>query len=152
MKKIILIIIFLITALTSNITKGTENTDEIIKEQEKDLGISSFIKDSQKYTEDAFDEIDVGTLYKDALSGEIKAEGIAKRNYQTPWKRSSKNYHKLRIYFNNYNNTQHNKKHKRRNGKRRYITNNILCPIHINSNINNDKLYRNYSIAKRHNK
>lgn len=105
MKKIILIIIFLITALTSTISQGTENTDEIIKEQEKDLGISSFIEDSQKYTEEAFAEIDISTLYKDALSGEIKAEGIAKRNNQTTRKRSSKNHNKLRIYLNNYSNT-----------------------------------------------
>ena len=49
MKKIIFITIFLITTLISNTTYGTD-TEEIIKEQESSLGISSFIKEAQKYT------------------------------------------------------------------------------------------------------
>lgn len=74
MKKIILLIFFLITVLNSNIVQASE-TDEILKEQEKSLGISGFIKQAEKYTEEAFEDIDVNTLYKDALTGNINTEG-----------------------------------------------------------------------------
>lgn len=77
MKKIILLIFFLITVLNSNIVQASE-TDEILKEQEKSLGISGFIKQAEKYTEEAFEDIDVNTLYKDALTGNINTEGTLK--------------------------------------------------------------------------
>lgn len=77
MKKILLIIFFLLTVLSSNIVQGA-STEEMVKEQEKSLGIGEFIKQSQKYTEEAFDEIDVNSLYKDALTGNIKTEGALK--------------------------------------------------------------------------
>lgn len=77
MKKILLIIFFLITVLSSNIVHAS-STEEMVKEQEKSLGIDGFIKQSQKYTEKAFEDIDVSSLYKDALTGNIEAEGALK--------------------------------------------------------------------------
>lgn len=62
-----------------NIVYSTE-TDEIIKEQEETLGIGSFIKEAEKYTTDNFEDIDMSTLYKDALSGKMNKQGIVKRN------------------------------------------------------------------------
>ena len=77
MKKILLIIFFLITVLSSHIVHAS-STEEMVKEQEKSLGIDGFIKQSQKYTEKAFEDIDVSSLYKDALTGNIEAEGALK--------------------------------------------------------------------------
>lgn len=77
MKKIILLIFFLITVLNSNIVQGA-STEEMVKEQEKSLGISEFIKQAENYTEEAFEDIDVNSLYKDALTGNINTEGTLK--------------------------------------------------------------------------
>lgn len=76
MKKIITIIIFLITILNTSSTLAVQ-TEEIIKEQEEELGISGFIKEAQKYTDETFDEINIKDIYKSALSGNIEK----KRNY-----------------------------------------------------------------------
>lgn len=76
MKKIIITIIFLITILNTSTVQALQ-TEEIIKEQEEELGISGFIKDAQEYTDEAFDEIDIKDIYKSALSGNIEK----KRNY-----------------------------------------------------------------------
>lgn len=76
MKKITFIAIFLIIILISNVTYGTD-TEEVIKEQEQSLGISGFIKEAEKYTKEGFDDIDVNTLYKNALSGNVDTKGFA---------------------------------------------------------------------------
>lgn len=75
MKKIILVLIFLLSVMNFTIVYGTD-TDEIIGSQEETLGISGFIKQAQKYTGEAFEGMDVSTLYKDALSGNISTDGI----------------------------------------------------------------------------
>lgn len=77
MKKIILVIVFLLSVLNSGVIYGAE-TNEILEEQEETLGVSGFIKQAQKYTNEAFDEIDISTLYKNALTGNINANGITK--------------------------------------------------------------------------
>ena len=79
MKKAILIIFLVIMIFSTSTVYGTE-TDEIIKEQEETLGIGSFIKEAEKYTTDNFEDIDMSTLYKDALSGKMNKQGIVKRN------------------------------------------------------------------------
>lgn len=79
MRKAILIIFLVIMIFSTSTVYGTE-TDEIIKEQEETLGIGSFIKEAEKYTNDNFEDIDMSTLYKDALSGKINKQGIVKRN------------------------------------------------------------------------
>lgn len=79
MKKAILITFLAIMLFIPNIVYSTE-TDEIIKEQEETLGIGSFIKEAEKYTTDNFEDIDMSTLYKDALSGKMNKQGIVKRN------------------------------------------------------------------------
>lgn len=75
MKKIIIIIFFLITILSTNNVNAIE-TEEVIKSQEESLGISEFINKSQKYTDEAFEDINIKDIYKGALSGNINKEGI----------------------------------------------------------------------------
>lgn len=75
MKKIIIIIFFLVMILNANTIYATD-TEEMIAEQEEILGISSFIKQSQKYTQDAFEDIDINNLYKNALTGNIDTKGM----------------------------------------------------------------------------
>lgn len=75
MKKIILIVIFLLSVLNLGVVYAAE-TNEIIDDQEKTLGISGFIKQAQEYTEEVFEDVNIGNLYKDALSGNISTDGI----------------------------------------------------------------------------
>lgn len=88
MKKLILIIFLIATFLNANIVYGaeeenvTKTQDETIKEQEEALGISAFIKQAQKYTSEAFGDMDVNDLYKSALSGNINADGMVNRHFQ----------------------------------------------------------------------
>jgi len=104
MKKIIIILIFAFTIFSTNIIYGAE-TEEIIGGQEEALGISGFIKQAEKYTSESFEIMDVGDLYKEAISGDIKAEGLVRKHFKNTWKRSYKNNNKSWIHINHYNNT-----------------------------------------------
>ncbi len=77
MKKIIFIISFLLAIQYTNITYAV-NTNETFKEQEETLGISAFLKESEDYTKNVFDGIDLKAMYKDAISGNIQPNGIIK--------------------------------------------------------------------------
>ena len=70
MKKIIFAISFLLIFFLEQPVYGT-NTNEILKEQEDALSISGFIKEAQSYTEDNFSDIDISSVYKDAISGNM---------------------------------------------------------------------------------
>ncbi len=74
MKKIIFVLTFFLT-ITYSITSYGTDTNNIIKEQEQNLGITEFIKESKKYTEETFSDVDLSTLYKDAISGDINVDG-----------------------------------------------------------------------------
>lgn len=75
MKKIILIAIFIILLLTPCVVFAAEK-NEIIETQEKSLGISDFIGEAQKYTNDSLGNVDIASLYKDALTGNINTSGL----------------------------------------------------------------------------
>ena len=77
MKKVIALSIFLLIIFNFKFTYATE-TEEIIEEQEKTYGISSFIKTAEEYTEDTFEDIKISDLYKDALTGKLNTNGITK--------------------------------------------------------------------------
>lgn len=104
MKKILMIIFLIVILLNINVVYASD-TEEIIEEQEAALGISSFIKQAQKYTNEVFKDTDVNDLYKSALTGEIKAEGLIRSNLQNIGYRSHKNTKKLRVYTNYNSNT-----------------------------------------------
>lgn len=75
MKKIISIISFLLLIQLGSYVYGTD-TNETIKEQEKALGISDFLEEAEKYTEETFTDIDLGNIYNSAISGEIDTNGL----------------------------------------------------------------------------
>ena len=66
MKKLIFIISFLLAIQYENIVYA--ETNETLKAQEESLGISDFIEETQKYTENAFSNIDINSIYENALS------------------------------------------------------------------------------------
>ena len=80
MKKIVFILTFFLTICYSITSYGTEtnsiDTNGIIGEQEKSLGITEFIKESKEYVGESFSDVDLNTLYKDAISGDINLQGV----------------------------------------------------------------------------
>lgn len=75
MKKLIFIISFLLAILYS-VPVYAMDVDESIKTQEEALGISGFIKEAGNYTKEVFEDLDLNSVYKDAISGEINTEGL----------------------------------------------------------------------------
>lgn len=51
-------------------------TNDIIESQKDNLKISSFIKESEKYTKDVFPEININKLFEDAIKGQINESTI----------------------------------------------------------------------------
>lgn len=82
--KIIIILItffILLSPFLNNTVYATEETasqEEILSSQQESLNISSFIKETQKYTQDTFEDLDMGNLFTSAISGNIDNETIIK--------------------------------------------------------------------------
>ena len=82
------IIIFLIAFIfilslfcNSQIVYATEDTasqEEILESQQDSLNISSFIEEAQKYTEETFEDLDMGEIFSSAITGDIDNETIFK--------------------------------------------------------------------------
>ncbi len=78
---IILITFFILLSPFLNIVYAAEETasqEEILSAQQDSLNISSFIKETQKYTQDTFEDLDMGNLFTSAISGNIDNETIIK--------------------------------------------------------------------------
>lgn len=70
MKKIILFLIILILIIP-NIVYGSEETiseEDILQAQQESLDINSFINEADKYTENVYEDIDLGELFSSAIS------------------------------------------------------------------------------------
>ena len=70
MKKIILLFIILIFLIPNTVyaSEETLNEDDIMKSQQENLNINSFIEEADKYTEDVYEDIDIGELFSSAIS------------------------------------------------------------------------------------
>ena len=80
---IILIIFFLFIPIlnTTNMVYAEEDTtsqEDILKSQKDSLNISSFIEETQKYTQGTFEDIDMGELFSSAVTGNINNETLIK--------------------------------------------------------------------------
>ena len=78
-----LIAFFFILSLfcNSQIVYATEDTasqEEILESQQDSLNISSFIEEAQKYTEETFEDLDMGEIFSSAITGDIDNETIFK--------------------------------------------------------------------------
>lgn len=74
--RLILCIIFLL-ALTINNAYALEN-EEFIKEQEDALGITNLIKESEGYTSNVYEDINLTDVLEDAISGKVNNNKILK--------------------------------------------------------------------------
>ena len=78
-RKIIVLVIIVLSSF--NIVYATD-LDEIIKTQEDSLGITDFIQESNKYTEDILPDMDMQRLFKDAIKGKVDNRVISKYFFQ----------------------------------------------------------------------
>lgn len=72
-KKILLIFFILIFSFINYITYAT---DEIITSQMEALNISSFIKEGEKYTKEAFPDMNLNDFLTSAIKGQVDNKGI----------------------------------------------------------------------------
>lgn len=78
-KFIFLILIFVFILPTICLASETDTSqEEILESQQDSLNISSFLEEAQKYTEDTFEDIDIGELFTSAITGNIDNTTIVK--------------------------------------------------------------------------
>lgn len=67
------LIIFLIAIVSYSLSPTVKATDEqnLIESQADSLGISTFLSDSEKYTQDAFGDIDINEMFTASISGKL---------------------------------------------------------------------------------
>lgn len=84
MKKIIvifLIAIFFVLSINSIVIATDENSvsqEEILESQQDSLNISSFIEETKKYTQNTFEDLDMGEIFSSAITGDIDNETLLK--------------------------------------------------------------------------
>jgi len=77
-KILLIIVIFVIIVLfTSNCT--AQNSEEVILEQQKELGIQDFLESSKEYSGQLFEDIDMSEVLNDAIKGEVDNSSFIKR-------------------------------------------------------------------------
>lgn len=81
MKKTILALILLVFTSTFNnkVFAAETNTEEILEEQKKSFGISDFIKETEKYSGEFLDDIDITQMLNEALTGKVDNNKIYKK-------------------------------------------------------------------------
>lgn len=81
MKKTILVLIILVfTSILNNKVFAMEtSTEEILKEQKENFGISDFIKETEKYSGEFLEDIDITEMLNEALTGKVDNNKIYKK-------------------------------------------------------------------------
>ena len=77
-KAYIILLIALVTYIFPSVSKAYENEESILESQTDSLGISTFLSDSKKYTEDTFGNIDIQEIFTKSLSGNLDNNAIIK--------------------------------------------------------------------------
>ncbi len=77
--KIVIIFLMLLLAIAKNISYAETSNDETIKNQQEEFKIEDFIDESQKYSGEFFEGIDIGDLLNNAISGEVDNSSIINR-------------------------------------------------------------------------
>lgn len=74
-KIIILSFLFIISSCTHSLATNSE----IIDKQKDNLGISTFINESKKYTQNIYSDLNMNEIFKSAISGKIENKTIIKK-------------------------------------------------------------------------
>lgn len=78
MKERILFIV-IVLLIIPNISYSISDTIDTLKEQKETFGISEFVKETEKYTDDFFDNISISDMINDAITGKIDNSTLAKK-------------------------------------------------------------------------
>ena len=70
-KAYIILLIAIITYIFPTVSKAETDAESILTSQADSLGISTFLSDSEKYTEETFGEIDISELFTKSITGNI---------------------------------------------------------------------------------
>ena len=62
---------FLIFPCNVQASAETISSESIMKSQQEILNINSFIEEANKYTQDVYDDLDMGELFTSAITGNI---------------------------------------------------------------------------------
>ena len=79
LKLLITILSFICICIIPHDVQASEETissESIMKSQQEALNINSFIQEADKYTQDVYEELDMGELFTSAISGNIDNETI----------------------------------------------------------------------------
>ena len=77
-KKITIIFIIFIFAVTMP-CYAEDTGEEILQDQQEEFEIQDFLKNAEEYTEEFFQDIDIGEMLNQAISGEVDNSTIVKR-------------------------------------------------------------------------
>lgn len=75
----LIIFLFLPNTSIGESNTTTEDTAETIEEQKENFGINSFIENSNKYTGEFFEDIDISEILNSAISGNIDNQSLYQR-------------------------------------------------------------------------
>ncbi len=78
MKRLRIVILFFVIIILS-VTKIYASQDDMIKEQQEEFGIHNFLKSSEEYMGEFFEDVDVNDILQDAMKGEVDNGSLAKR-------------------------------------------------------------------------
>ena len=70
-KAYIILLIAIITYIFPTVSKAETDAESILSSQSDSLGISTFLSDSEKYTEETFGEIDISEFFTKSLTGNV---------------------------------------------------------------------------------
>lgn len=74
-----IIIVFILAILVSSKTYAIDLTTQMINEQQENFGISDFIDETQKYTKDFSQDINVSEMINSAITGKIDNSTLLKK-------------------------------------------------------------------------
>ena len=70
-RRIALFLIYFVIFFLSSTTCYASKNDETLKEQQKEFGISDFIKNSNEYKGEFFENIDISEIMQNAINGKL---------------------------------------------------------------------------------
>ena len=79
MKRFLLILFIIFTFYPISYVRAENLTQQMIKEEQDTFGISDFVKETDKYTNDFFDDINVSDVLNSAINGKVDNSNILKK-------------------------------------------------------------------------
>ena len=79
MKRFLLILFIILTIYPISYVRAENLTQQMIKEEQDTFGISDFVKETDKYTNDFFDDINISDVLNSAITGKVDNNSILKK-------------------------------------------------------------------------